>query len=102
MYEQNHFFNWVGALVIAGPLALIVVAFRAVDGEKPPRRVVKTEAEWQKIPLSLPSVNPAEAHHHPNYMRRPPSQPCIQPVSRPKVDKVKVWKVMHGKLKTEI
>lgn len=47
------FFTKLGALLIAAPLLLSLPAFRPAhsltDGGKPPRRVVKTEAEWKKI-----------------------------------------------------
>ncbi|GAB3982940.1 peptide-methionine (R)-S-oxide reductase MsrB [Spirosoma terrae] len=51
--NRTTFFKCLGVLVIAGPLAAASSSFRPanglVDDTKPPRRVVKSEAEWKKI-----------------------------------------------------
>lgn len=47
------FLNLLGVLAIAGSIALTTTSFRPAgllsDGNKPPRRLEKTEAEWKKI-----------------------------------------------------
>lgn len=51
--NRTTFFKCLGVLAIAGPLAAASSSFRPiaglVDDTKPPRRVVKPEAEWKKI-----------------------------------------------------
>ncbi|GAB3710969.1 peptide-methionine (R)-S-oxide reductase MsrB [Spirosoma flavus] len=49
--NRTTFFRCLGALAIVGPLATASVrqTTESIDESKPPRRVVKSEAEWKKI-----------------------------------------------------
>ncbi len=51
--NKQSFIRAIGGLLLAGPLLLALPAFAPahapLEDGKPPRRVVKTEAEWKKI-----------------------------------------------------